>query len=146
MKSTPNFTLLNFAMGSLLAICFNAGFANAQTVAGKFTLPFEAHWGQATLPAGDYFLTLERGPGALVQIFHAGGKGAGIVLDRGYSAETSGSMSLTVVRNSAGYSVCDLNLPEIGKVLHYAPTKPARIPATEERKIAQLIPVTIPGK
>jgi hypothetical protein len=64
MKSMRNFTLLKLAMGSLLAICFNAGYANAQTVAGKFTLPFEARWGQATLPAGDYSFRLERGPGA----------------------------------------------------------------------------------
>jgi hypothetical protein len=25
---------------------------------GKFTLPFETHWGGATLPAGDYTFTL----------------------------------------------------------------------------------------
>jgi hypothetical protein len=33
---------------------------NAQTpYAGKFTLPFETHWGDATLPAGDYTFTLQ---------------------------------------------------------------------------------------
>src|SRR5258708_5478413 len=32
---------------------------NAQTAyQGKFTLPFETHWGGATLPAGDYTFTL----------------------------------------------------------------------------------------
>ena len=32
---------------------------NAQdSFRGKFTLPFEAHWGSATLPAGDYTFTL----------------------------------------------------------------------------------------
>jgi hypothetical protein len=72
MKTMKNFTLLKLAMGSLLAICFNAGFANAQNVAGKFTLPFEAHWGQATLPAGDYSFMLERGPDAKVRVFYRG--------------------------------------------------------------------------
>ena len=46
MKSIRSFTLLHLAMGSLLAICFNSGLASAQTLTGKFTLPFEAHWGQ----------------------------------------------------------------------------------------------------
>ena len=70
MKSMLN-SLQKLAMGSLLAICVNAGFANAQTVGGKFTLPFEAHWGQATLPAGDYSFLLERGPDAKIQIIRA---------------------------------------------------------------------------
>jgi len=43
-----------------VAALFLAGLAtagNAQNaVQGKFTLPFETHWGGATLPAGDYTL------------------------------------------------------------------------------------------
>jgi hypothetical protein len=141
MKSMLN-SLQQLAMGSVLASCFNAGFANAQTVGGKFTLPFEAHWGRATLPAGDYSFRLERGPDAKVHVMRAG-KPVAFVVDQGYSTETSAGMSLTVVRNGAGYSICDLNLPGIGKVLHYAPTKPARNSAAQEREIAQLtIPVT----
>lgn len=147
MKSTLNRTLLKLAMGSLLAICFNAGFANAQqTMGGTFTLPFEAHWGQATLPAGDYSFLLEKGPNAKVQVIRAG-KPVAFAVDRGYSTDASGAMSLTVVRNRAGYSVRDLNLPGIGKVLHYAPAQPKRDSAARERAIAQLtIPVTATGK
>jgi hypothetical protein len=38
-----------------LALGAFATSGNAQTVyQGKFTLPFETHWGSATLPAGDY--------------------------------------------------------------------------------------------
>jgi len=143
MKSMRKFTL-KLAMGSLLAICFNAGVANAQTVAGKFTLPFETHWGQATLPAGNYSFWMERGAVAKVQIFRAG-KAVGVVVDRGYSTEASGAMSLTVVRTSAGNTVRDLNVPQIGKVLHYAPNKPRRNSGAGEREIAQLIPITIMG-
>ncbi|HEV2201755.1 MAG TPA: hypothetical protein VGR73_18195 [Bryobacteraceae bacterium] len=141
MKSMLN-SLQKLALGSLLAICLNAGFANAQTMAGKFTLPFAAHWGQANLPAGDYSFRLEEGPGGKVQVIR-GNKAIAFVVDRGYSTDTSAGMSMTVVRNRAGYSVCDLNLPAIGKVLHYAPAKPRRNSAASEREIAQLtIPVT----
>jgi hypothetical protein len=38
-----------------LALCALATSGNAQNAyQGKFTLPFETHWGSATLPAGDY--------------------------------------------------------------------------------------------
>ena len=142
MKSMKNVTLLNLAMGSLLAICFNAGFANAQTVAGKFTLPFEAHWGQATLPAGDYSFRLESGTGGTVLVSR-GTKNVAYIMEQGYSIGPSDGMSLTVVRNSAGNTVSALNLPGIGKVLHYVPSKPVRTPAAKEREIAQLIPITV---
>jgi len=43
----------------LLATCAFAAAANAQTVAVKFTLPFEVHWGKNLLPAGQYSVTLD---------------------------------------------------------------------------------------
>src|SRR3979490_165941 len=43
----------------LLATCALAAAANAQTVAVKFTLPFEVHWGKNLLPAGQYSVTLD---------------------------------------------------------------------------------------
>jgi hypothetical protein len=40
---------------SALALSTLATGGNAQNIyQGKFTLPFETHWGSATLPAGDY--------------------------------------------------------------------------------------------
>jgi hypothetical protein len=43
---------------ALLATSLFAGTAGAQAgFQGKFTLPFEAHWGKAVLPAGDYVLS-----------------------------------------------------------------------------------------
>jgi hypothetical protein len=43
-----------------LALGVLATSGNAQNVyQGKFTLPFETHWGSATLPAGDYTFTLQ---------------------------------------------------------------------------------------
>jgi len=50
------FTKLGVAVLVLGALATSG---NAQTVyQGKFTLPFETHWGGATLPAGDYTFTL----------------------------------------------------------------------------------------
>jgi hypothetical protein len=44
--------------GLLLTACLFGTAANAQSgLQGRFTLPFEARWGQAVLPPGDYQLT-----------------------------------------------------------------------------------------
>src|SRR5258708_25708457 len=107
MKLTWNFTLLKLALGSLLAVCFTSGLASAQTDAGKFTLPFETHWGQATLPAGDYSFLLETGPGAKVEIIRAG-KPVAFVMEQSYSSGAVGAMSLRVVRTSVGETVREL--------------------------------------
>ena len=140
MKSIRSFTLLHLAMGSLLAICFNSGLASAQTLTGKFTLPFEAHWGQTNLPAGDYSFTLDQaGRGGKVQIFH-GAESVAYLVNRSFDAASSGKMSLVVVRRSDGNYVQDLNLPEIGVIFHYAP-QIDRGSAAREKEIAR-IPVT----
>ena len=42
-----------------LATCALAAAANAQNVTAKFTLPYEVHWGTATLPAGEYAISMD---------------------------------------------------------------------------------------
>jgi hypothetical protein len=144
MKSIRSFTL-KVAMGSLMAVCFNTGVANAQILAGKFTLPFETHWGPNTLPAGNYSFKLDEtsGPGSILQVFH-GDQSVAFVISRSHDTNPSGRISLTVLRNRSGNTVRDLNLPQIGMVFHYAP-KPEHASAAEEREIAQ-IPITSAGK
>jgi hypothetical protein len=121
-----------------LAVCFNAGVASAQALAGKFTLPFETHWGPNTLPAGNYSFELDEtsGPSSVVHVFHED-KSVAFVISQSYKTNPSGRISLTVLRNSSGNTVRDLNLPQIGMVFHYAP-KPGHASAAEEREIAQI--------
>ena len=59
MKSNRNRRfLINLALVAV-AVCFSTVGGNAQDVyKGKFTLPFEARWGPAVLPAGDYTFTI----------------------------------------------------------------------------------------
>ena len=56
-----NFTKVTLFATVLLAGCFFAGAANAQTVQGTFTLDHAARWGKTVLPAGDYRLKLDPG-------------------------------------------------------------------------------------
>ena len=44
-----------------LVVLLVPGFASAQELTGKFTLPFEAHWGQAVLTGGEYTFVISSG-------------------------------------------------------------------------------------
>src|SRR6266478_2668471 len=60
----------------LLATCAFAAAANAQTIAAKFTLPFETHWGKNLLPAGEYTITMDS-PAHVALVRSANGKTVG---------------------------------------------------------------------
>jgi hypothetical protein len=135
-------SLIRFAGLALLAACFVAGHANAQVFQGKFTLPFQARWGQATLPAGDYSLTLDSVDMKSTLRLFRGRNAVGMILAQSYYKTDSGHAELTVEQGS----VRSLRLPELGIVLQYAPQRPKHLTAPEERQLAQLVPVTPAGK
>ena len=56
MKSVRSYIMIGCLA---IAAVVNAGLASAQVVTGQFRLPFAAHWGMATLPAGDYTFKLD---------------------------------------------------------------------------------------
>ena len=59
MNRTRNLTSVKLVLLALLATVVSAGVLSAEDFAGKFTLPFEARWGMAVLPAGDYEFRLD---------------------------------------------------------------------------------------
>jgi hypothetical protein len=122
---------------ALLAACFVAGHANAQVFRGRFTLPFQARWGQATLPAGDYSFTLDSvGPTCTLHLYR-GKNGVGMILAQSYDKSYSGHAVLTVEQGT----VRTLRLPELGIVLQYMPQRPKHLTAPEEWQLAQFVPV-----
>jgi hypothetical protein len=135
-------SLIKFSGLALLAACFVAGHANAQVFQGKFTLPFQARWGQATLPAGDYSLTLDSmDMQSRLRIFHDRNV-VGMIEAQSYDKTTSGHAELTVEQGT----VRSLRIPELGIILQYAPQHPKQLTAPEERQLAQLVPVTAASK
>lgn len=54
MKKTPNITIIRVIVLAVLGTALSAGTLRAEDLTGKFTLPIEVRWGQATLPPGDY--------------------------------------------------------------------------------------------
>jgi hypothetical protein len=143
MNGTRISSLIRFSGLALLAACFVAGHADAQVFQGKFTLPFQARWGQATLAAGEYSFTVDTlsWTGYTLRLYR-GGKGVGMILAQSYDKSYSGNAELIVEQGT----VCTLRLPRVGIVLQYAPQRPKHITAPEERQLAQLVPVAAAGK
>jgi len=135
-------SMVRFLGLALLAICFNAGNANAQAVQGKFTLTFAARWGQVILPAGDYSFSMDSVGNPCPITLYRGKNGVSVILAQAQDKKDSGRAELTVVRGT----VRTLSLPELGVVFQYAPQHHKYLTAPDEREIAQIVPVVTTGK
>ena len=145
MNSNRSYKMVWLVGVAVLASCFGAGLARAQEFAGKFTLPFDARWGQAILPAGDYSFRLDKAQSAGTVRLFQGNKGVGLIHAQAYDKKTGGPDALMVVRGKTVNTVRELRLPEIGIVLIYSPGPAKPMTAEEERQIAKAVPVTKTG-
>lgn len=145
MKSVRSFTMFG-----CLALALSAGLASAQTASGNFTLPFEAHWGLATLPAGDYSFKLDRVNMESVLEVYQGMNAVALIRAQtcNSSNDRTGRSELTVTQNKAGndLAVTALRLAPIGAVFTFAPHKPKQGTSPEERQVARMIPVNTAGQ
>ena len=105
---------------AMLACCALAGTAKADpTYTGKFTLPYEVHWGQAVLPAGDYTIMMDRSEPA-TKIHSANGKNW-FIFNATTDDVVKGGAFLLVTSNGSRRTVRYFNAPFLGKVLIYSP-------------------------
>jgi hypothetical protein len=139
MNNMKHFMFASLALVLLLS-CITVGPANAQGVYGKFTLPCATHWGGATLPAGDYFFTVDGRRGSM--LLGTGRKNLGFVIAQSVTAEASHASSLLVERTGGVASVTELRLAGSGLVLRYSPPKAARKTIEELTRI----PIAAPGE
>jgi hypothetical protein len=148
MKTNRSYTVVRNLVLALVGVFVVAGLASAEgpEVRGNFKLPFEARWGLATLPAGDYQFTIERVTfPALIKVSR-GTKCVALILSPDRSAVSTGRAALTIVRTREGNTVRDLALPEEGMALHFPAHKPGHVSAAAERQIAEVVSVPIEGK
>lgn len=141
MKPNLVLRLLRHSLPVLIAAFVITGLANAQTVVGSFTLPYEAKWVMATLPAGTYQFTLEgRDSRFFVQ---NGTKGVALVLAfPSHITRVSNDSSLIVVRRGNRAVIQAVKLGCIGTVYDYSvpkDMKPALI--AQERGFVR-VPIT----
>lgn len=112
------FCLAAFALGAL------AAGGNAQSVyQGKFTLPYETHWGAATLPAGDYTFALVSASSPYVLYVH-GQAGNAIIKASGADERVlSDHAQLNLVDIADVQNVETFEAPELGLTFTYATPK-----------------------
>jgi hypothetical protein len=133
--------MLRLLVLGVLVAGFNAKAADVPALQGKFTLPSVTHWGQATLPAGDYSFTLDKDyPGSAVTIFQ-GTRCVAHIQTPGLNYIKAGHSEIVM----EGGTVREMNLPQIGVSLHYLAPNSGHRQAPREPQISQTIPVSTTG-
>jgi hypothetical protein len=119
-----NRSLIKSLVVTVAALCWSAGLASAQSaIKGEFTLPFEARWGQAVLPAGEYSFDLASTRVPEVVQIRGEGKNVMIMAQGTSDIRTSENSALTVAQIGDVHVVRSLRLAPLGVTLHYAPHK-----------------------
>ena len=107
--------------GVLIGTCVFAVAANAQpTFVGKFTLPYEVHWGQAVLAAGQYSIRMYSVAGPAM-VTSADGRRTVYTQSPTIADSDKGSARLIITNLGNERKVRSLNLPALGKLVIFAP-------------------------
>ena len=125
MKSIKSLKFANHIALVAIALCVSAGAGKAQDdYRGTFTLPFEAHWGAAVLPAGDYEIKMPSASGPYLLFVRGEGRTAMIMAAGVNTQEASDDSQLTIINNGKDRAIDTLRAGQLGLILHYAVPKP----------------------
>jgi hypothetical protein len=107
-----------------LTLCLSAGLGKAQDAyGGRFTLPFEAHWAGAVLPAGDYTISMRSTAEPYLLFVRGGGKSVFILANRVSERHLSDGSKLIVVNAAGTETIAGLDAGQIGLALDYSVPK-----------------------
>jgi hypothetical protein len=147
MKSTRSLKSVRILLLAVLAAGLSASLASAQEYEGKFTLPYEARWGKAVLPAGDYSFRVNPSRDSCITLVGQGRRGVALILtSKTTRGEVAGSSALITVRSAGSYRIRALRLAEAGMVLEYMPPKAERQLVAQQPVLFQRVPVIAAGK
>ena len=147
MKSTRSLKSVRILLLAVLAAGLSASLASAQEYEGKFTLPYEARWGKAVLPAGDYSFRVNPSRDSCITLVSQGRRGVALILtSKTTRGEVAGSSALITVRSPGSYRIRALRLAEAGMVLEYMPPKAERQLVAQQPVLFQRVPVIAAGK
>jgi hypothetical protein len=147
MKSTRSLKSVRILLLAVLAAALSASLASAQDYEGKFTLPFEARWGKAVLPAGDYSFRVNASQiPCMVSVSQGRQTLAFILTSDTTRGRVAGSSALIAVRSAGSYRIRALQLAEAGVVLEYMPPKAERQMLAQQPVLFQRVPVIAAGK
>ena len=133
-----------FAVVLLATFAFAAA-ARADTMAAKFNLPFEVHWGKKILPPGEYSVTMNSSSNiARVESVH--GKIAFFTPIPTMVYNRTGNTALYVLVHGDERIVRSLNLPLRGISLVYRPATEAEREMLAKADHLQTVPVITAAK
>lgn len=116
-----------------LALCLAASQGKAQgTYTGKFTLPFEARWGNAVLTPGDYTISMDLDAASNYLVVRGEGRAAMILTPVTDRKDISDHSQLTLVKTAAGYAVQSFEAGQAGVTLSYSVPKNKRDQEAQE--------------
>ena len=123
-----------------------AGTANAQTtLAGKFNLPYEVHWGTRVVPAGQYTISMDPA-GAIVFVCSKDGNTAFYTPIPTRNSNNKGAAALFVMVRGHERVVRSLNLPKRGFSLIYQPATSAERELLAKSEQVEAVPLITAGK
>jgi hypothetical protein len=133
---------------ALIAGCFNARQAAAEEFRGKFTLSVETRWGSATLPPGEYSLTLDNYnlnglvivPGATIKVRAL--MFPNMIEHRDLLADSA----LITVRNGEELQVSSLYIKQLGLLLEYPLPNGRRQLLAQTPQLIERVPIVRMGK
>ncbi len=129
-----------------------AGTANAQyQAAGSLTLPFDAMWGNAVLPAGDYTFSVQSPNAAggsvyLVTFTQKGQRGVTITSMQDLGARIGEKNMLVAVRSGGSRRIRSLHLPIANLVVSFWVPKEERTLIAGAPQPIESVPVLIAMK
>jgi len=149
MKSYRN-RMLAIATLALAAICTSAGKANAQSKAtGRFTLPFEAKWGNAVLPVGDYTFIVSKAISSLDRhyfvTFIGKDKETTLIAAKDLSQIGAGNR-LVAVRSGGKYRIRNLRLAFADLILNFQAPKAEQTLVAAAPELIQSVPILVATK
>jgi hypothetical protein len=143
---------LAVALGvALLATCFTANLAKAGdgslAYKGTFTLPFEAHWGNLVLPAGDYSFKIDNQTPVNTILVRRGTQNLGFVLIGSVTDPAStGKSELLAVPTGEVYRISTLRLQtgtSNDQVLGFSIPKTERQMPARGPEVSMVVPVSM---
>jgi hypothetical protein len=124
LRTTRPLKFLNHIALVALALCSTAALGKSQIAyQGKFTLPVEAHWGGATLPAGEYTITMPDAVSPFTLFLRGEGKVAIIQTISVSDKAVPNDSKLTLTDTAEGEAITKLQAGELGLTFDYAVSK-----------------------
>ena len=131
-------------VAALLTSLFFAGTARAQgqspAFVGKFTLPYQVHWGKSVLQPGDYTITIVSAAApTIASIRNAEGDSVTYVMSGTRSGNINGVNALLIKEKDGQLRVHSLALADMKMILIYDPRLARE--TVQEARVSQTVPV-----